>query len=544
MSFMDGGVRHGARGRFERTVVAQPCPYPTHRGSTVFADGLRYRKDGTPVRRFECIPLAGDKHKFSVAETDDAPPKFAPVKCVEHPGSRVIRSGVNNKDGTRYQRYECRPADGAAKHRFVLPLPRVHVADDTSWKTSDAAKNPHRGPTAAGRGMTATTDIAAEGLQMLSLGRSYTDVGVWAAAQRPKRHKDKELEEERAARRKSAAPPKRNKWQTGAAWVEQFSPVLWAAWQQRLASTPGHSTLPRVLMIDDSPFDGRERLSDRGHATELFAVLVAVEYFQASETSTVYDHRVRLIRAYPNRGADAYELLVAESGVLPDVIVSDSGAAIQVLIGRLRKLRPGLVWIPSEWHVQRALQGMLATLTSPKRLVPFSAGDLATRLDNKTLFSSPAAWTDWWDDLYRRLDVQRVPKSHWPTRQRRDYFQPVADALTYLDTRPAVPRGTGGLEAQIHAKVKPFFAPRAHRFANLERINRAADLLTLRLNGQMDDKAAIAELLRNDASTADGYVPPARAINDNIGYKSLRDDDLLHAALVQAREEMKARWLA
>lgn len=111
----------------------------------MFADGVRYRKDGTAVCRFGCTPAAGDKHKFTAAEEVDPPPKFASVKCADHTGGTVIRSGMNNKDGMRYQRYKCTPSGSSPTHRFVLPLPRVHVPDDDSLKTSDAAMNPHRG---------------------------------------------------------------------------------------------------------------------------------------------------------------------------------------------------------------------------------------------------------------------------------------------------------------------------------------------------------------------------------------------------------------
>ena len=47
---------------------------------------------------------------------------------------------------------------------------------------------------------------------------------------------------------------------------------------------------------------------------------------------------------------------------------------------------------------------------------------------------------------------------------------------------------------------------------------------------------------RSVAASLASSMNLARAINDRLGYKSLRDDDLLQAALTQARKEMRARW--
>ncbi|MHB8190097.1 MAG: hypothetical protein ACYDHP_06705 [Ferrimicrobium sp.] len=176
-------------------------------------------------------------------------------------------------------------------------------------------KNPHRGPTASGRGQTATTSIVAEGLQMVPAGSSYAAVGRWAAQQRPPRAVDpakiaERLAKMNARRIKRGRPtvsklPRSgaNYCQTDADWTEMFPPVLWNAWQAELAAEPS-SHLPRVVVFDDVPFFGGLAPSGRKHSEMVLSALVTTEYYPASPTSSNYQHRVRLIRAYPKHDAD------------------------------------------------------------------------------------------------------------------------------------------------------------------------------------------------------------------------------------------------
>jgi hypothetical protein len=150
-------------------------------------------------------------------------------------------------------------------HRFVMDLPRRAVPVDLNWEDADAVRNPHKGETAAARGHTVTTEMVAEGLQMLSLGKSYSAVGKGAHSQRPTPPPSKATAARRAVKAaeaaavttgsgsKSAARVRaKNYWGTGADWVEYFAPVLMNAWRAELAAEPA-GTLPRVLVLDDKP---------------------------------------------------------------------------------------------------------------------------------------------------------------------------------------------------------------------------------------------------------------------------------------------------
>jgi hypothetical protein len=378
--------------------------------------------------------------------------------------------------------------------------------------------------------------VVAEGLQQLSQGASYASAGRWAAGQKTER-------------RHSTPPAKRRSehyWQTGATWTEIYSPVLWSAWQDDLVALDAKadaSPLPRVLVVDDVPLFG-DVADDTGATSSqmLFSVLVAVEYFPSVRDPHVYDHRVRLIRAYPTHTADAYELLVYECGFMPDVIVSDSAHGIVKMVDRLRVFNPGLVWVPSEFHVLQQLRRAMNKMTNPRLRTPFVPGDLRARMESMSMLSSEAAWTQWWADVDRRMDAQAVPANLRPTAWRQRYYDEFVSALRYLVTQPQVPRGNGAVEAQMRIEVGPFFAGRYTSFGNIERLNRAADLLTLRLNGRMARIAEIEKLLTAAALDGDGWMPPARQVNDPEGFRSLHEPDVLAATLTQARKDARKRW--
>lgn len=479
--------------------------------------------------------MDGRSHTFSECYDADTPPVFAAVKCPQGHRGKVSRWGTNNASGAKHQRYKCQPTDGSASHTFTLDLPRQKVDKDPNWTDADAVKNPHRGPVASGRGHGFTMRVVAEGLQRLSQGESYASVGKWAAGQK-------------AARTRTNPPAKRlgkHYWQTGASWVEVYAPVVWDAWQDELAAQDEKavgSALPRVLVVDDVPVFGD--VTDEGITSQemLFSVLVAVEYFPSRLDPSRYDHRVRLVRAYPKHTADAYELLVYECGLMPDVIVSDSAHGIVSMVERLRKLHPDLVWVPSAFHVVQQLRRAMAKLTAAKLTSPFVPGDLLARLESMSLLSDETAWTQWWTDLDRRMNAQAVPANLRPNKWRKDYGDKVLAALRYLATHPQVPRGNGALEASIRNEVTPFFAGRAQRFGNIERVNRACDLLTLRLGGKLARPADIEKVLTQAALAGDGWMPPARQVNDPEGYSSLHQPEVLEQTLAHARKDARKRW--
>jgi hypothetical protein len=332
---------------------------------------------------------------------------------------------------------------------------------------------------------------------------------------------------------------RKNNWQTAADWVEVFSPVLWSAWQEDLANEPEH-TLARVLVLDDEPFFGGPAPSGRKRAAMVFSVLVATEYYQTDSLSRSYRHRVRLIRAYPTHQADAYELLLLDCGVTPDVIVSDSAPGILKVVDRLKKRNPQLVWAPSAFHIARQLERRLAAMKWGRPAERFVPGDLADRVANYSFINSARAWEDWWKDLDARAAAQRVPEAAMPGAWRSRYYDRIRSALLYLDQHPEVPRGTGAVEANIRREMKPFFEARATGFTNIERTNRAADLLTLRLNGRLDDKKKVATILRADAENANGFAPAARSVTEPKGARYLRDPEVVGLSLVAMRKQTRS----
>jgi hypothetical protein len=446
----------------------------------------------------------------------------------------VVRWGTNNKRGAKHQRYKCYPADGSKAHTFTQPLPRKQVAQDPNWTVADVVRNPHRGPLASGRGHEFTMKVVAEGLQMLGQGASYASVGRWAFDQKPQR-------------RRSQQPKKRSGkhyWQTGASWAELYGPVLWDHWQHKVAASDERaeaSSLPRVLVVDDVPVFG-DATEDGGkkRSAMLFSVLVATEYYP-NATGTDYDRRVRLIRAFPQHTIDAYELLVYDCGFLPDVVVSDSSHSIKGMVKRVRKLNPDLVWVPSAFHVVEQLRRAMKKLTT-KPPTPFVPGNLLAQMEGMTFLTSERAWDEWWQDLDRRMNTQRIAATYRPDKWRRDYDAEMRNALRFTAVHRAVPRGTGALEAAIRNEVGPFFAGRAQRFTNIERLNRACDLLTLRLNKELDNRADIEKVLTAAALDGDGWMPPARQVNDPEGYRSLYSPDVLTATVKEARKQARERW--
>jgi hypothetical protein len=414
-------------------------------------------------------------------------------------------------------------------------LPRERVERDPNWTDADAVRNPHRGSQASGRGHEFMMRVVAEGVQRLGQGASYASVGRWAAGQKAERTRQNP-----AARRTG-----KHYWQTGATWVELYSPVLWDAWQAELAlldEQAAASLLPRVLVVDDVPVFGD--VTDEGTTSQemLFSVLVAVEYFPSPTRAGEYDHRIRLVRAYPQHTADAYELLVYECGFLPDVIVSDSAHGIRSMIRRLRTLNADLVWVPSAYHVVQQLRRAMKKLTSARLAAPFVPGDLLARMESMAFLTDEPTWTQWWADLDRRMNAQAVPANLRPTAWRKTYGADMVDALRFLAAHPQVPRGNGAVEAAVRGQVSPFFAGRTQRFGNIERVNRACDLLTLHLNGRLGRVREIEKTLTDAALAGDGWMPPARQVNDPEGFASLRSPGVLAATLAAARKDARRRW--
>jgi hypothetical protein len=181
-------------------------------------------------------------------------------------------------------------------------------------------------------------------------------------------------------------------------------------------------------------------------------------------------------------------------------------------------------------------------LTSAHLASPFVPGDLLTRMESMAFLRDEVSWDQWWTDLDRRMNAQAIPANLRPNAWRKTYDAELRNALRYLAAHPQVPRGNGALEAAIRNEVTPFFAGRAERFGNIERVNRACDLLTLRLNGKLDRPDRIEKTLTDAAIAAGGWMPPARQVNDPERFSSLRSEEVLDQTLKQARADARKRW--
>lgn len=327
----------------------------------------------------------------------------------------------------------------------------------------------------------------------------------------------------RELRGKDAAGP--DVWRLPADWVEVFSPVLFEPWsaqareealERRRAQGKKDPTVLDDLPVFASARGGRK-------PQQRYAVIAAAGVLP---TATGRTTRLRLLRAFPDRGKAAYGLVLQELGYVPDIVVSDGAPGIKGAFTALVAADPSVncLQVLSSFHIRRMLWRQMAKLTTAKPT--FALGDLADQLDRFQLLASPAAWDAWWDTLRRRTVAQRVPKKAWPAKWERDYKPVIDEQLRALRPCPWVPASTGAIEGLLTEYAQPMLARRPQGFGNLERTNRLLDLAVLRANGQMS-AAAVADRLRTDAPQHGGYASPVRRILDPGAYRSLLDKDLM-----------------
>lgn len=306
------------------------CPDVTHRGSRVKADGTYNTTEGRR-RRYRCTPLVGKRHSFSLVLTVDGPALAGwtkPPACPRegHEEWPVVRNGTYGKRAANpRQRYLCTPGDGEDPHAFTPPLPRdhVHVGEDQCGHC-DELRGVHHGEAAVARRHSWSSRIVARGLEQLSRGASYAEVGRWALrvggnAALPEAEPLPEPEAApdgqagaagtepvlgEAAIDPEAAPVKKRRrispsskashsaWHIAAGWTEAFAPVVYAEVEQRLReravterarldarlATGLPLDWPQVLLLDDLPVYGREVGGSRkARRDDGFYVLVAAE---------------------------------------------------------------------------------------------------------------------------------------------------------------------------------------------------------------------------------------------------------------------------
>jgi hypothetical protein len=153
----------------------------------VSAKRLRTTKTGTR-RVYQCDPLVGSAHYFTVVVTENAPAAVAnrqpPPRCPEHPEGHIVRDGTYGKRSPLpRQRYRCYPDpnDKTTFHSFIPSLARQHVHEaGEQCAACEETRGIHHGEAAVARQHSWPAKTVARALDMLSGGGSYAEVSRWA----------------------------------------------------------------------------------------------------------------------------------------------------------------------------------------------------------------------------------------------------------------------------------------------------------------------------------------------------------------------------
>jgi hypothetical protein len=472
-------------------------------------------------------------------------PASAPPTCPDHPGSKVTRNGTYGVNQLR-QRYRCTP-EGEASHQFTPPLSREVVTPGDECARCDELLSPHHGRLTAARSTTWTLVGVAQALSNLSLGQSYADVSLGLRAQRDAASEHLQVEHGVIMFTRSATTAatvagsysrrqRRNAWRVAADLVEQYSPPLFATVDAQfrreaqlvrdgndaaLAADPNALLeRPIVYVLDELPVWTATGAAGTKRPTWNILTVVETRYQSTPDPFGLpeRDTRLRLARAFPRSNADAWQLVLDELGVRPDVVVADAASGLQ---GAVTKYYGGTVGvIPSMWHMHSNIRDMLLKLKN----TTYQDGKEAVLIDPLTkhlsqlaradlLNKTPADVTTWWTELESMVAGLRAPVA--PVRALRDIHEPrLLAALPILQANPHVPASNAAVENRIRVALKPFLVNRAHLFGNGERTNRLLNLLVCREAGLFNDMDALTLRLRQMNEASGGWAAAPRQILD------------------------------
>ena len=530
---------------------------PDHRGSTVQACGKRELR-GIRFQRYRCrsngksggthyflVPL-GDRPRLAVARPAWQPPPA----CPDHPKGRVTRAGHYGRDkaGRIRQRYRCDhgPEHTAScksgcegkPHRFTPPLARRWIEGHGFADACDICEQPrgvHRGEANAARHHSFTSLTVARGLIRLSGGDTYGEVSLWALGQRAGVRATRATGTTKPASRARS----NNVWHIAADWTEVFAPVLWRPLDERLrtralverarldaeraAGLPLRN--PLIWVADELPVtDGK---------LDVFVVLVVAEceWLDGQAEPLI---RLRLARAMPDRTVPSWLLvwdeLAGAENLWPDFLVSDRSTAL--LLTARSRLDPRVRWVPSVWHLAKVIRGVASGIhsTDAPRASWAIEGHLAQLTRGSDALTSVEGWARWWDEIAAIFRAEGVPRS--VDTRRRIYEPPFAAVIPDMGGA-WIPISNAAIEAIIRTRLRRLFQARGASMTSIERTNALLDLAVARAHGELDDEAAVARRLRDDAHAHDGWAVPPRSINDPADphdrrrrYRSLRDPAL------------------
>jgi hypothetical protein len=496
---------------------------------------------GVTYQRYLCRPNNSDaahtlKSYASGSATPEPTPYSPPERCPKHPLSRTVRDGKTKRArGVERQRYRCYPNNGDAEHRFTPVLSRLVVDHGETCPECSRERGVNQGDTNVAHGYKFTTRVVAAALAELADGDSYGSTAVWAKQQMLALTGHTSTRITSSSREKSRQ--RKNSWRLAADWVETFSPVLFEPWAaaaraevDEAFAQPTKDRQVVSLLLDDIPVFVKARQGTRQR--QRFSVLAASESFIDLDKGQRVT-RLRLLRAYPDHSGDAYKLVLAELGYVPDIVMADGGTGIGAAVRWLEKSNPGKPFAVclSAYHLRQQLRRQLAKLSSEHNFRP---GDLEDRLQNWSFSSSSVAWHTWWGDYENRMRAQKIAPSAWPHKWINEVKPRVDAQMPVLDQSRVLPRSTGSLEATLFDIVKPTMNVRGPGFGNLERTNRLLDLMTLRANGVFDNLQTVANALVTDALLHDGFAPPVRSIADVRMVRSLLDETMTERLVKQA----------
>lgn len=548
-------------------VYETPPPCPQHAHSRVVRDGIYGKRSPLPRQRYRCYPNPDGTSEFH----SFTPP--LPRQHIHAAGETCAvcdeQRGVHRGDPAVARQHSW-PAATVARGLERLAAGGSY-ADVSRWALRMEAAEVERAERAAAAAVEPAKPKAKRATKKPVKTAPATSVDkVDPSAPVKRRPRRTSVEEPRVItltngkqrRRSRASVEAKNVWHIAADWCEVFGPVIWQPLSDRLhdralaerarldaLKAAGQPLVrPQVLLIDDMPVYGRDAGAvSRSRRGSGFFLLVAAEVewhapdpFDAQQLP-VPTTSLRLVRAFARSNAPAWRLLFDELGYTPDFVVADAGTG---QYSAVRQHYPTSAFIPSVWHVQNAIRTVLRDVPAARldaitgrTYVPALVEHLRLLHRGSPALTDKAGLTDWWDRLLTWAQTNHVPTEGLRNR-RKMYEQRMADALPMMAAHPEVPISTGGLETVQRRVLEPVLAGRRWVFGNVERTNTLLDLAVARELGAFDDLTHVAGQLRIDATGANGWAPPLRAVADPGGtklrYSSLRDTALLRD-LVAAR---------
>jgi len=405
-----------------------------------------------------------------------------------HGGGTVVRAGWYGKRPHRRQRWLCRPANGAAPHRFTPVLTRQGEPHPVCVECSTALE-PWEGQAGARDYRFAAREVG-EALVAVARGASYR-----SAAEAARRAGDRMPAAASRERRWSDRDPARDA-QLVCNWIDVFSELVCA---QELPAC-----WPAVLLVDSRGF----RITTGERAGRSFYVFAAVGV-ELDEHGRPRPSRLWRLQPFARKDQSAWEAFFGALRGAPRVVVSDADHALACAIGTAFAAAAPEHRL-CEWHLGRKLREHL-----PDVVLEDPEHPIARTLPGA--FHTPWAWRE----LVDAIETEHTQGRHGPLALAVRWlarYGPRAEAQ--IATRdPQAPQSTGAVEAILH-ELDRRLRDRAGSFTNRSRMTKLLALMTLELTGRADARAW-ADRIRERLSLTGGRPTNQRPHDDPRGRYSL-----------------------